>query len=158
MAQPSRANIDNPVRLEGWRGSDTCIQCRSQGRPLTPVTEGKAYDWPVGFQVGLDLADYWQLEDHQLGETTFTHFPDGTAHKNRMQGNDFVTSAMYTRGLTCFSCHDVHSTENNADLLKPAQAATSASAAICRGSKPNSPTLTFGATPFALFHRPRPSA
>ena len=21
---------------------------------------------------------------------TFTHFPDGTAHKNRMQGNDFV--------------------------------------------------------------------
>jgi predicted CXXCH cytochrome family protein len=27
---------------------------------------------------------------------------------------------MYTRGITCFSCHDVHGTENNADLLKPA--------------------------------------
>ncbi|MDE3157384.1 MAG: cytochrome C [Acidobacteriota bacterium] len=121
VAQPSRANIVNPVRLDALRGSDTCIQCHSQGRPLTPVIEGKAYDWPVGFQVGLDLADYWQLEDHKLGETTFTHFPDGTAHKNRMQGNDFVTSVMYTRGLTCFSCHDVHGTENNADLLKPAQ-------------------------------------
>ena len=121
VAQPSRANIVNPVRLEALRGSDTCIQCHSQGRPLTPVIEGKAYDWPVGFQVGLDLADYWQLEDHKLGETTFTHFPDGTAHKNRMQGNDFVTSVMYTRGLTCFSCHDVHGTENNADLLKPAR-------------------------------------
>jgi len=25
-----------------------------------------------------------------MGELSFTHFPDGTAHKNRMQGNDFV--------------------------------------------------------------------
>ena len=37
-----------------------------------------------------------------------------------MQGNDFVQSVMYTRGVTCFSCHDVHGTDNNADLLKPA--------------------------------------
>jgi predicted CXXCH cytochrome family protein len=27
---------------------------------------------------------------------------------------------MYTHGVTCFSCHDVHGTANNADLLKPA--------------------------------------
>ena len=27
---------------------------------------------------------------------------------------------MYTRGVTCFSCHDVHGTANNADLVKPA--------------------------------------
>ena len=32
------------------------------------------------------------------------HFADGTAHKNRMQGNDFVQSLMYRRGVTCFSC------------------------------------------------------
>jgi predicted CXXCH cytochrome family protein len=37
-----------------------------------------------------------------------------------MQGNDFVQSVMYTRGIKCFSCHDVHGTENTADLLKPA--------------------------------------
>ena len=30
-----------------------------------------------------------------------------------MQGNDFVTSRMYSRGVTCFSCHDVHGTEND---------------------------------------------
>ncbi len=41
---------------------------------------------------------------------SFTHFADGTAHKNRMQGNDFVQSLMYKRGVTCFSCHDVHGT------------------------------------------------
>ena len=52
---------------------------------------------------------------------SFTHFADGTAHKNRMQGNDFVQSLMYTRGVTCFSCHDVHGTANNAVLWKPAK-------------------------------------
>jgi len=121
VAQPSRTNIVNPVRLDPLRARDTCIQCHSQGRPVTPVIDGKAYDWPVGFHMGMNLADYWILEDHKLGETSFTHYPDGTAHKNRMQGNDFVTSVMYTRGVTCFSCHDVHGTGNNADLLKPAQ-------------------------------------
>jgi hypothetical protein len=41
-----------------------------------------------GFHAGLNLDDFWRLEDHQLGKTTFTLFPDGTAHKNRMQGNE----------------------------------------------------------------------
>lgn len=80
------------------RANDTCIQCHSQGRPPSNPIEGKYYDWPVGYHVGLNLRDFWQLEDHKLGELTFTHFPDGTAHKNRMQGNDFVQSVMYRRG------------------------------------------------------------
>jgi predicted CXXCH cytochrome family protein len=65
------------------------------------------------------LRDFWQLEEHTLGEQSFTHFADGTAHKNRMQGNDFVQSVMYRRGITCFSCHDVHGTPNYAQLRKP---------------------------------------
>ncbi len=101
--------------------TDTCIQCHSQGQPLNNPIEGQYYDWPVGFQQGADLKDFWKLEEHRLGETTFTHFADGTAHKNRMQGNDFVQSAMYKHGVTCFSCHDVHGTSNNADLKMPAQ-------------------------------------
>jgi len=120
VQKPSRDNIVNPARLDSVAANDTCIQCHSQGKPRTRPIEGKYYDWPVGFHMGKDLKDYWQLEDHKLGETTFTHFADGTAHKNRMQGNDFVTSVMYTHGVTCFSCHDVHGTANNADLLKPA--------------------------------------
>jgi predicted CXXCH cytochrome family protein len=119
-AKPARTNIVNPARLDSVSANDTCIQCHSQGRPLKNPIEGRYYDWAVGFEMGKDLKDYWQLEDHKLGETTFTHFADGTAHKNRMQGNDFVQSAMYTHGVTCFSCHDVHGTANNADLLKPA--------------------------------------
>jgi len=102
------------------QANDVCIQCHSQGQPLKNPIQGKYYDWPVGFDVGKNLVDFWKLEEHKLGEQSFTHFADGTAHKNRMQGNDFVQSLMYTRGVTCFSCHDVHGTKNDAILWKPA--------------------------------------
>jgi predicted CXXCH cytochrome family protein len=120
VAHPSRASIVNPARLDFVQANDTCIQCHSQGQPLTNPIEGKYYDWPVGFHMGAKLQDFWKLEEHKLGELTFTHFPDGTAHKNRMQGNDFVQSVMYTRGVKCSSCHDVHRTGNPALLIKPA--------------------------------------
>ena len=120
VARPARDDIQNPARMDYVHANDTCIQCHSQGRPLTNPIEGKYYDWPVGFHMGLNLQDYWQLEEHKLGETSFTHFPDGTGHKNRMQGNDFVQSVMYRRGVTCFSCHDVHGTANYAQLRRPA--------------------------------------
>ena len=40
----------------------------------------------MGFHVGLNLADFWRLEAHKLGEWSLTHFADGTANKKRMQG------------------------------------------------------------------------
>ncbi len=116
---PTRDNIIDPARLDANSANDICIQCHSQGRPLTPQIEGRAYDWPVGYRAGLALRDFWQLEEHTLGTTTFTHFADGTAHKNRMQGNDFVQSLMYAREVRCASCHDVHGTANPADLVIP---------------------------------------
>jgi predicted CXXCH cytochrome family protein len=120
ITHPSRANILSPAQMDNIAANDTCIACHSQGQPLSQQIEGNAYDWPVGYRVGLRLADYWKLEDHTLGQTTFTHFADGTAHKNRMQGNDFVQSVMYQKGVTCGSCHDAHGTENYAQLRKPA--------------------------------------
>lgn len=113
------AHIINPGKLDYVQATDTCIQCHSQGQPLTNPINGKYYDWPVGFHMGKKLVDFWKLEDHKLGELSFTHFPDGTAHKNRMQGNDFVQSLMYTRGVTCVSCHDPHGSPNEAMLIKP---------------------------------------
>ena len=120
VAHPSRANVFNPSHADYVAASDTCIQCHSQGRPLITPIEGKYYDWPVGYQVGGKLQDYWKLEERRLGATDFYYFPDGTAHKNRMQGNDFIQSVMYRRGITCLSCHDVHGTNNYAQLIKPA--------------------------------------
>jgi len=119
VANPIRATILNPARQNYVQANDTCIQCHSQGQPLTNPIKGQYYDWAVGYHAGLKLSDYWKLEEHKLGETSFTHFPDGTAHKNRMQGNDFVQSLMYNRGVTCFSCHDPHGTQNDHMLRKP---------------------------------------
>ncbi|HSI14197.1 MAG TPA: c-type cytochrome [Chthoniobacter sp.] len=134
VKQATAANILCPSRMDYMAANDSCIQCHSQGQPLTNPIDGKYYDWPVGYDVRKKLSDYWKLEEHELGKTTFTHFPDGTAHKNRMQGNDYVASQMYTHGVTCFTCHDVHGTEYPSNLRKPA----SSLCLDCHG--PNSPS------------------
>jgi predicted CXXCH cytochrome family protein len=118
-AHPTRTNILNPAHMDYVSANDTCIQCHSQGRPLENPIEGRYFDWPVGYRIGLKLRDFWTLEDHKLGELTFTHFPEGTAHKNRMQGNDYVQSVMYRHNVTCFDCHDAHGTGNYAELREP---------------------------------------
>ena len=119
VAKPTRDNILNPDELPSYASTDTCVQCHSQGQPLTKPIDGKYVDWPVGYRVDLKLTDFWKLEDCKLGETTFYYFPDCTAHKNRMQGNDFVQSVMYRHNITCATCHDVHGTPNYAQLRKP---------------------------------------
>jgi predicted CXXCH cytochrome family protein len=121
VRQPKAQTIVNPARLDFVRANDTCMQCHTQGQPVRNPIEGRYFDWPVGFDQGERLSDFWRLEEFTPGQTSFTHFADGTAHKNRMQGNDFVQSQMYKRGVTCFSCHDVHGTSHNADLVKPAR-------------------------------------
>lgn len=119
VEHPTRANIVNPETLDPVRANDTCIQCHSQGQPLANPIAGKYYDWPVGFLPGQRLADLWKLEELKPGTTNFLQYPDLTAHKNRMQGNDFVQSNMYHRQIRCFDCHQVHSNENRSNLLQP---------------------------------------
>ena len=108
VAHPTRKNIVNPETLDFVRGNDTCIQCHSQGRPLGNPIAGRMFDWPVGFLPGQRLADVWNLEELKPGVTNFFQYADLTAHKNRMQGNDFSQSNMYHRQLRCFDCHEVH--------------------------------------------------
>ena len=119
VAEPVNGNIVNPAMLDTFRATDICIQCHSQGRPIDNPRGGLYYDWPVGYRPGDRLSDVWQLDEHHLGSETFTHWPEGSAHKNRMQGNDYVQSQMYLKGVTCSGCHDVHGTEFEADLIAP---------------------------------------
>ncbi len=118
VRHPTADNILNPAKMSAKEETDTCIQCHSQGRPVHNPISGRYYDWPVGYRVGLELGKFWTLEEHTVGKASFTHYADGTSHKNRMQGNDFVTSVMYVHGVTCSSCHDAHGTDNPAQLRK----------------------------------------
>ena len=122
IEHPTKDNIVNPEKLDYVRGNDTCIQCHSQGRPLNNPIAGHYYDWPVGYVPGQLLADFWKLEDLKFGTTNFYQFDDLTAHKNRMQGNDFVQSNMYHRQIRCFDCHQIHSNKNAANLRQPGNA------------------------------------
>ena len=132
VARPAATNIVNPARLPTCAAVDVCVQCHSEGHPHALIG-GREFHWPVGFRVGLRLADFWKLDEHTPGTQDTLHFPDGSARENRMQGNDFVQSLMYTRGVTCASCHDPHGTPNNADLIKPAR--TCASRAMGRSRR-----------------------
>jgi predicted CXXCH cytochrome family protein len=58
-----------------------------------------------------------------------------------MQGNDFVESLMYRRNVTCFSCHDVHGTGNNADLIKPVSSLCTTCHSPSSPNGPHAPTL-----------------
>jgi predicted CXXCH cytochrome family protein len=117
VAHPTAKNIVNPQKLDYVRANDACMQCHSQGRPTQIPIARKYVDWPVGFLPGQRLADVWNLEESRLGTKDFYYWQDGTAHKNRMQGNDFVQSTMYHRQLRCFDCHQVHSNKNPSNLI-----------------------------------------
>ena len=119
---PAKQNIVNPDNLDFVRANDTCIQCHSQGRPKANPIAGKYYDWAVGYVPGTRLADMMNMETVHLGKTDFYYFADGTAHKNRMQGNDFVGSVMYHREVRCFDCHNVHSNQYASNLRAPGNA------------------------------------
>ena len=122
IAEAVNGNILNPSKIDPFLATDICIQCHSQGQPTVNPIGGLYYDWPVGYVPGEPLSDVWHLEEHHLGEETFSHWPEGSAHKNRMQGNDYVQSQMYLKGVTCWACHDVHGTEFEGDLIAPGNA------------------------------------
>ena len=142
VAQPTKLSTSSIRRGRiSSRPTTPASSAIRQGQPLTNPIKGQYYDWAVGYHAGLLLSDFWKLEPHKLGETSFTHFPDGTAHKNRMQGNDFVQSLMYNRGVTCFSCHDPHGTDNDAMLRKPASEICASCHGVGSQNGPHTATL-----------------
>ena len=75
VANPKLFNILNPARQDYVQANDTCIQCHSQGQPLTNPIKGQYYDWAVGYHAGLKLADYLEAGAAQAGRDQLHPFP-----------------------------------------------------------------------------------
>lgn len=115
-----RANIVNPARLPFDRAVDVCLQCHLGGRP----PEGSNFpdrDYPVGYLPGDDLSKYRSPAplSGREGHESHEFFKDGVSRKNRNQGNDFIQSKMYSRGIRCFDCHNPHNGRYTSMVYKP---------------------------------------
>lgn len=126
--KPLVTNIVNPSRLSRERSIEICLSCHQSGRPPGPQTD---YAWAVGYQPGLALAEFWQGVEHEEGNQTAEFWHNGTAHKNRVQGNTFLRSEMYHAGLQCIDCHDMHGSRYTSQTIKSAK--TNALCLTCHG-------------------------
>lgn len=113
--EPLLDNIVNPARLSRDRSIDICLSCHLSGKP-----PGTDYGWPVGYEPGMDLADFWDGSQPRAGVQTAEFWHNGTAHKNRVQGNTFLQSEMYHAGLQCSTCHNPHGSRHRSMTIKSA--------------------------------------
>jgi predicted CXXCH cytochrome family protein len=123
--KPAATNIVNPARLPVERSIEVCLSCHQAGRPA-----GDEYAWAVGYQPGKKLADFWHGFE-PTGKQTPEFWSDGTAHKNRVQGNTFTHSVMFAHGIQCSNCHDSHGSRHVSMTLK--SASTNALCLTCHG-------------------------
>lgn len=126
-AKPAIDNIVNPARLSTERSIEVCMACHQAGKP----SGTEEYAWAVGYQPGKKLADFWHGFEPEPGKQTSEFWDNGTAHKNRVQGNTFTHSVMYHNGLQCSACHDAHGSRNLSMTLK--SASTNALCTTCHG-------------------------
>ncbi len=120
--------IINPVNLSHERSNMICFQCHMSGRP--PKGKFENYAWPVGFKPGDDLNKSW-IYARPTGANSYEMWTDGSAHKNRVQGNTFIQSKMFRKGLRCFTCHDPHGSRFTSFTVKSAE--NNSLCLICHG-------------------------
>lgn len=124
--KPSAANIVNPARLSVERSLDICLSCHQAGKP-----PGNEYAWAVGYQPGMELAKFWHAFEPIPGKKTTELWHNGTARKNRVQGNTFVQSVMHDAGLQCTNCHQSHGSLHRSLTIKAAD--TNSLCLTCHG-------------------------
>ena len=119
-----KATMSDPIRA-----TEVCLQChmRNRDKRLDENISVKdlwsvAKDYPYGYEAGRPLIDYKKVAPFTLGKETKEFWANGTAKKNRTQGNEFVHDAMYKHGITCINCHNPHSLSNRADKPEGNQA------------------------------------
>lgn len=112
-----KASLTDPIRT-----NEVCFQCHMRNRDKrleTPYVQIKdlwmdAKDYPDGYEPGKPLISYKLPAPFALGEETKEFWANGTAKKNRTQGNEYIHDRMYQHGITCINCHDPHKLTNTA--------------------------------------------
>lgn len=100
-----KGDIVNPVKLNAVQQNQVCGQCHSR---VTNKDE-KDISYPVGFVAGnTDLPEKVTFWDHSSNPKNF--WSNGFAGKNRQQYHDVQFGGHTKAGVTCVTCHDVHST------------------------------------------------
>jgi len=110
-----KGHIVNPLKLSHEIDNMTCFQCHMSGRP--PKGAFEKYAWPVGYEPGKDLREFW-VYAKPTGKNTYELWGSKAAHKNRVQGNTFIQSKKYRKGVTCFTCHDSHGSRHTSFVTK----------------------------------------
>jgi hypothetical protein len=119
-AKQMPCNILNPAHMDYVAASDTCIQCHSQGQPISNPIEDRYYDWPVGYTVGMKLQDHRKLEEStSVRQPTFCITRTAQRIKTGCRAMISFKASCIPAAITCFDSHDVHGTENHAQLRKP---------------------------------------
>lgn len=108
-----KGNIVNPSRLNALQQDQLCGQCHSR------VTSSQEKDlaFPQGFFIGnTDLQDRVRFWDFTSNPDNF--WPNGDAKKNRQQYHDIQKGAHQQQGVTCITCHDVHSSKKGVGQIR----------------------------------------
>lgn len=108
-------NIVNPARLPRDRSIEICLSCHLAGKP-----PGTDFAWAVGYEAGMELSEFWKGFEPEEEKETAEFWRNGTARKNRVQGNTFLQSVMYHAGLQCTACHNPHGTRYRSLTIKSA--------------------------------------
>lgn len=104
VATKRKTSIVNPARLNAVQQDQLCGQCHSR---VTNKQE-KDLSYPLGFVPGNnDLQQRVKFWTYSSNPKNF--WSNGFSSKNRQQYHDVQFSGHAKAGVTCISCHDVHS-------------------------------------------------
>ncbi|HFU77145.1 MAG TPA: hypothetical protein ENK68_01415, partial [Epsilonproteobacteria bacterium] len=112
-----KASISDPIRT-----NEVCLQCHMRNRDKRIETQHataadlwmNAKDYPDGYVPGKALVNYKLPAPFALGKETKEFWANGSAKKNRAQGNEYIHDTMYKHGITCINCHNPHKLSNTA--------------------------------------------
>ncbi|MFZ2631513.1 MAG: multiheme c-type cytochrome [Desulfosalsimonadaceae bacterium] len=98
-----RQTIINPAKLTMGVAVQICGSCHNRGHS----TKNPAAEWPVGYEPGKSLAEYFTSTSYAGGDTVNV-YANEFSKGHHQQYIDWTQSKHYQEGVTCTSCHYVH--------------------------------------------------